>query len=38
MFVLKKKDNLRLYVDYRDLNVITIKNQTFLSFISKILD
>jgi hypothetical protein len=38
MFVLKKKDSLRLYIDYRDLNIITIKNRIFLLFINKILD
>jgi hypothetical protein len=38
MFVLKKKGGLRLYINYRGLNTATIKNQTPLFFISKILD
>jgi hypothetical protein len=38
MFVPKKRGSLRLYIDYRGLNITTIKNQTPLSFISKTLD
>ena len=34
-----KKDNeLRLYIDYRDLNVITIKNRHSLPLISETLN
>ena len=29
LFIFKKNDNLRLYVKYRDLNVIIIKNKYF---------
>ena len=35
LFVLKKNENLHLYVDYKELNVIIIKNQHFLSLIQK---
>jgi hypothetical protein len=38
MFVPKKRSNLRLYIDYHGLNIVTIKNQTPLPFINKILD
>jgi hypothetical protein len=38
MFVPKKRNNLRLYINYRGLNTITIKNRIPLFFISKILD
>ena len=38
MFVTKKNKNFRLCVDYRDLNVITIKNCYFLFFIDEILN
>jgi hypothetical protein len=38
IFVPKKKGGLRLCVDYRGLNVTTIKNRTPLLLISKILD
>jgi hypothetical protein len=34
----KKNDNLHLYIDYQDLNKITIKNQHSLSLINEILD
>ena len=38
MLFIKKVDNsLRLYVDYQDLNEITIKNNYSLSLFSKIL-
>ena len=38
MFFIKKvNDFLRLYVDYRDLNEITIKNNYSLSLFSKTL-
>jgi hypothetical protein len=36
MFVPKKESGLKLYIDYRGLNVIIIKNRTPLSLISKI--
>ena len=29
LFIFKKNDSLRLYVDYRNLNVIIIKNKCF---------
>jgi hypothetical protein len=38
MFVPKKKGGLRLYIDYRGLNITIIKNQTPLLLINKILD
>ena len=38
MFVTKKNKNLCLCVDYRDLNIITIKNCYFLFFIDKTLN
>ena len=38
MFITKKNKNFRLCVDYRDLNVITIKNRYFLFFINKTLN
>ena len=38
LFVSKKDEDLRLYVNYQDLNHIIIKNWHFLSLISKILD
>ena len=34
----KKDDELRLYVDYRDLNAIIIKNRHSLSLISETLN
>jgi hypothetical protein len=38
LFVLKKDDSLRLYVDYRTLNKITKKNRYSLLLISETLD
>jgi hypothetical protein len=38
LFVLKKDRGLRLYVDYRGLNRVTIRNRYSLSLISKTLD
>ena len=38
MFITKKNKNFRLCVDYRNLNVITIKNCYFLFFINKTLN
>ena len=38
IFITKKNKNFRLCVDYRDLNVITIKNRYFLFFINKTLN
>ena len=34
----KKNNELRLYIDYRDLNAIIIKNRYFLSLISETLN
>ena len=36
--MLKKNNELRLYVDYRDLNTIIIKNRYLLSLISETLN
>ena len=36
--MLKKNDELRLYVDYRDLNAIIIKNHHFLFLIFETLN
>jgi hypothetical protein len=38
MFVLKKNGKLRLVVDYRQLNDVTIKDRTPLPLISKLRD
>ena len=38
LFVPKSDGSLRLYVDYRALNKITVKNRYFLSFINKVID
>ena len=38
LFVLKKNNDLRLYIDYRELNKVTIKNRYSLSLISKTLN
>jgi hypothetical protein len=38
LFVLKSDNNLRLCVNYRNLNVITIKNKCSLSLIKKTLN
>ena len=38
LFVLKKNNDLRLCVDYRELNKVTIKNRYFLSLISETLN
>ena len=38
LFVRKKNDNLRLCVNYRDLNALTIKNRYSLSFIDESLN
>jgi hypothetical protein len=38
LFALKKDGSLRLYVDYRGLNAITVKNRYPLPFISEIID
>jgi len=38
LFILKKNDSLHLYVNYRDLNKITVKNHHLLSLISETLD
>ena len=38
MFVTKKNKNFRLCVDYRNLNIIIIKNRYFLFFIDKTLN
>ena len=36
IFVLKKDESLQLYVDYQQLNKITVKNQYSLPFIKEI--
>ena len=38
LFVFKKNDSLRLYVNYWDLNVVIIKNKYFLFLIKKTLN
>ena len=38
LFVPKKSGELRLYIDYRGLNAITLKNQYPLPFINELLD
>ena len=38
LFVFKKDEKLRLYINYKDLNAIIIKNRHFLSFITKMLN
>ena len=38
LFIFKKNDNLKLCVNYRDLNAITIKNRHSLFFIDKTLN
>ncbi len=38
LFILKKNNSLRLYVNYRDLNQVIIRNKYLLSLISKILN
>ena len=35
LFVFKKNDNLRLYVNYQNLNIIIIKNKCLFSLIEK---
>jgi hypothetical protein len=36
--MLKKNENLRLYIDYRSLNKITIKNKYILFLIGEFVD
>ena len=38
LFVLKSNSNFNLYIDYYNLNIITIKNKYFLFFIKETLD
>ena len=38
LFVFKKNESLRLCVNYRDLNIIIIKNKCFLFLIKKTLN
>ena len=38
LFILKLDSTIRLYVDYRGLNKIIIKNRYLLPLVSKILD
>ena len=38
LFIFKKNENLRLCVNYRNLNVIIIKNKCFLSLIKETLN
>ena len=36
MFILKKNNKLRLVIDYKQLNEITVKDKTLLLFITEI--
>ena len=36
MFILKKNNKLRLIINYKQLNKITVKNKTLLLFITEI--
>jgi hypothetical protein len=38
LFVLKLDRTIRLYIDYRSLNKVTIKNRYLLLLVSEILD
>jgi len=38
LFILKNEEDLHLYIDYRDLNKIIVKNCYSLSLISKTLN
>ncbi len=38
LFVKKSKDDLRLCVDYKELNVITIKNRYSISLVNQLLN
>ena len=38
MFVKKKNENLRVCVDYRSLNFITVKNSYLISLIKQLLN
>ena len=38
LFTFKKNEKLKLCVNYRDLNVVTIKNEVSLSFIDETLN
>jgi hypothetical protein len=38
LFINKKDDELRLCVDYKSLNIVTIKNKYLLSLIQKLFD
>jgi hypothetical protein len=38
LFIKKKTNNLRLYVDYRELNAIIVKNRYSFSFINETFD
>jgi hypothetical protein len=38
LFIKKKTNNLRLCVNYRELNAIIVKNQYFFSFINETFD
>ena len=38
LFVFKKNDSFRFYVDYKELNAFIIKNRCSLSFIDETLD
>ena len=38
LFILKKNEDFYLYINYRDLNKIIIKNYYFLSLINKTLN
>jgi hypothetical protein len=38
LFIKKKNESLRIYIDYRRLNKITIKNRYLLLLTSKLID
>ena len=38
LFIQKKDDTLRLYIDYRKLNRVTVKNKCFLPKIDDLFD
>ena len=38
LFILKKDKTLRLYINYRSLNIVTIKNRYLLFLINKLLN
>ena len=38
LFIKKKNNSLQLYINYKDLNIIFIKNKYFIFLVFKILD